>query len=162
MAFNIGGCQCGSRAFASTLGPLTMAWAWPRQGLPVQGLFNGKWYDGQIRRCHYKEKDRLQTAEVYEVEVQWDGECSQSTLPVEHVRLPDKHVRLRPSPEHPPVLRPWPLPPFQPMEMWSRVQNLPHLLAPLLGSLPTDQLRTTVGLVVEELRRREASSPGWS
>ena len=94
MAFNIGGCQCGSRAFASTLGPLTMAWAWPRQGLPVQGLFNGKWYDGQIRRCHYKEKDGLQTAEVYEVEVQWDGECSQSRLPVEQ-------VRLRPWPEHP-------------------------------------------------------------
>ena len=44
----------------------------------------------------------------------------------------------------------------------ARVQNLPHLLAPLLGSLPTDQLRTTVGLVVEELRRREASSPGQS
>ena len=44
----------------------------------------------------------------------------------------------------------------------ARVQNLPHLLAPLLGSLPTDQLRTTVGLVVEELRRREASSPGRS
>ena len=105
MAFNIGGCQYGSRAFASTQGPLTMAWAWPRQGLPVQGLFNGKWYDGQIRRCHYKEKDGLQTAEVYEVEVQWDGECSQSRLPVEQ-------VRLRPSPEHPPVLRPWPVPPF--------------------------------------------------
>ena len=105
MALNIGGCQCGSRAFASTQGPLTMAWAWPRQGLPVQGLFNGKWYDGQIRRCHYKEKDGLQTAEVYEVEVQWDGECSQSRLPVEQ-------VRLRPWPEHPPVLRPWPVPPF--------------------------------------------------
>ena len=82
-----------------------MAWEWPRQGLLVQGLFNSKWYDGQIRSCHYKEKDGRQTAEVYEVEVQWDGECSQSTLPVEH-------VRLRPSPEHPPVLRPWPVPPF--------------------------------------------------
>ena len=68
-----------------------MAWEWPRQGLLVQGLFNSKWYDGQIRRCHYKEKDGLQTAEVYEVEVQWDGECSQSRLPVEQ-------VRLRPSP----------------------------------------------------------------
>ena len=44
----------------------------------------------------------------------------------------------------------------------AQVRNLPHLLAPLLGSLPTDQLRTTVELVVEELRRREASSPGWS
>ena len=44
----------------------------------------------------------------------------------------------------------------------AQVRNLPHLLAPLLGSLPTDQLRTTVGLVVEELRRREASSAGWS
>ena len=89
-----------------------MAWEWPRQGLLVQGLFDSKWYDGQIRSCHYKEKDGRQTAEVYEVEVQWDGECSQSKLPVEHVRLPGKHVRLRPWPEHPPVLRPWPLPPF--------------------------------------------------
>ena len=44
----------------------------------------------------------------------------------------------------------------------AQVRNLPHLLAPLLGTLPTDQLRTTVELVVEELRRREASSPGWS
>ena len=44
----------------------------------------------------------------------------------------------------------------------ARVHNLPHLLAPLLGSLPTDQLRTTVWLLVEELRRREASSPGRS
>ena len=89
-----------------------MAWEWPRQGLLVHGLFDSKWYDGQIRSCHYKEKDGRQTAEVYEVEVQWDGECSQSKLPVEHVRLPGKHVRLRPWPEHPPVLRPWPLPPF--------------------------------------------------
>ena len=44
----------------------------------------------------------------------------------------------------------------------TQVRNLPHLLAPLLGSLPTDQLNSTVQLVVEELRRREASSPGWS
>ena len=44
----------------------------------------------------------------------------------------------------------------------AQVRNLPHLLAPLLGSLPTDQLNSTVQLVVEELRRREASSPGWS
>ena len=71
-----------------------MAWEWPRQGLLVQGLFNSKWYDGQIRRCHYKEKDGLQTAEVYEVEVQWDGECSQSRLPVEQVRLRPSHRRF--------------------------------------------------------------------
>ena len=51
-----------------------MAWQWPHAGLAVEGLFDdGEWHSGVIQRCHYTEKNGLQTAEVYEVEVQWHG-----------------------------------------------------------------------------------------
>ena len=62
---------------------------------PSLSLPGGEWKGGQIRRCYCKEKDGLQTAEVLMVDVQWDGECSQSMLPVEQVRpCPRREVPL--------------------------------------------------------------------
>ena len=41
----------------------------------------------------------------------------------------------------------------------TRPQDLPHLQTPLLRSMSADQVRTAVGLVVEEWRRRQAGQP---
>ena len=65
-----------------------MAWQWLQAGLAVEGLFDdGQWHSGVIQKCHYRDKSGVQTAEVYQVEVQWNGGGSQSILPVQKVRL---------------------------------------------------------------------------
>ena len=61
--------------------PMPSEW---RENLRVNARFYGDtWHDGVIRRIYYKRG----STEIEKVDVQWDGECSQTTVQVEDLRL---------------------------------------------------------------------------
>ena len=65
-----------------------MACPCPQQHLRVDGqVDDGTWHAGFMRKCYYKNKHGFQSKEVESVDVQWNDTNSQTTLPVQKVRL---------------------------------------------------------------------------
>ena len=101
-----------------------------RENLRVNARFYGDtWHDGIIRRIYYKRG----STEIEKVDVQWDGECSQTTVQVEDLRLHPSNAEsasayVRPvvqTPAQPQQYAPPPQPQV-PMDFEAMCEACPH------------------------------------